>query len=168
MNSDTQLKVQSYLDNELSPGEARKIAGLLSADLEAQHLYNELRATRKLLTATNEPEVKLAESREFYWSKIQRQIQAVEREPAPEAPRPLWIRLMAPLAGTVALLALLFSVTNPRVMVDRGEAGRVASSSILSSGPLHGEVEDLAPNFSSVTFRSEESGVTVVWLSSRE
>jgi anti-sigma factor RsiW len=162
MNIDTQLKVQSYLDNELSPGEARKIAGLLSSDREAEELYNHLRSTRQLLR-TNEPEVKLADSREFYWSQIRRQIDLAEREPVRSA-RPLWIRLLAPVLGTAALFALLISVMNPKtVVVDRG-----GSDILASSDPIHGEVEDLAPDFSSVTFRSEETGATVVWLSARE
>lgn len=161
MNSDTQLKVQAYLDNELSPGEARKVAGLISSDRDAQELYSLLRATKELLDG-NEPEVKLDESREFYWSKIQRQIQSAQREPAPRAIRPLWIRLLAPLAGTAALFALLLTVMNPSTnVVDR-------SVEAIASRPIHGEVEDLAPDVSSVTFRSEEQGVTVVWLSDRK
>jgi anti-sigma factor RsiW len=161
MNSDTQLKVQAYLDNELSPGEARKVAGLISSDREAQELYSLLRATRELLVP-NEPEIKIEESRDFYWSKIQRQVESAQREPAPQPVRPLWIRLLAPLAGTAALFALLLSVMNPATRVVD------TSTETLASRPIHGEVEDLAPDVSSVTFRSEQDGVTVVWLSSRE
>ena len=164
MNSDTQLKIQAYLDNELSPGEARKIAATLSSDRDLQELYGELRATKETLRA-NEPEVKLGDSREFYWSQIQRRIATAEREPAPRTARPLWIRLLAPLAGTAALFALLLAVMNPstRLSPVRGEGP------IASNHPLHGEVEDLAPeDMSSVTFRSEEHGVTVVWLTARE
>jgi anti-sigma factor RsiW len=163
MNSDTQLRVQSYLDNELSPGEARKMAEMLSSDREAQDLYNHLRMTRQLLRA-NQPELKLEESRDFYWSKIQRQIESTPREPAPQPPASLWIRLLAPLAGTAALFALLLSVMNN----PQSPIGELSGESLASAEPLHGEVEDLAPEMSSVTFRSEESGVTVVWLSARE
>jgi len=105
MNSDTQLKVQSYLDNELSPSEARKVAGMISADREARELYNELKATKEIL-AQNEPAIKLDESREFYWSKIQRQIETAERTPQTR-PTAWWVRLLAPLAGTAALFAAL-------------------------------------------------------------
>src|SRR5262245_51836659 len=160
MNSDTQLKVQSYLDNELSPGEARKIAAMLSLDREAQELYSHLRSTKDLIRA-HEPEAKLSDSREFYWSKIQRQLQAVQREPARQ-PTPFWIRLLAPLAGAAALAFLLVSVINPGTQVVK------RSGEDLAARPLHGEVEDLAPEMSSVTFRSEEHGVTVVWLSDRD
>jgi anti-sigma factor RsiW len=168
MNSDTQLKIQAYLDNELSPGEARKIAAMLSSDRDLQELYGELRATKESLRV-NEPEVKLAESREFYWSQIQRRIATAEREPAPRTVRPFWIRLLAPLAGTAALCALLLAVMNPSTRIPTvGGAGSIASAADAND-PLHGEVEDLAPeDVSSVTFRSEEHGVTVVWLTASQ
>jgi anti-sigma factor RsiW len=165
MNSDTQLKVMAYLDNELSPGDARKVAGLISSDREAQELYAQLRSTKELL-ARNEPEMKLEESRDFYWSKIQRQIASLEREPAPRAASPWWVRMLAPLAGTAALFALLISVMNPPSVDNRREPTAVASAT--PAQPIHGEVQDLSADVSSVTFRSEEDGVTVVWLSARE
>jgi anti-sigma factor RsiW len=166
MNSDTQLKVMAYLDNELSPGEARKTASLISSDREAQELYSLLRSTKDIL-AGNEPEHKLEDSREFYWSKIQRQIATVEHAPAPRSASPWWVRLLAPLAGTVALFALVLSVMNPTgpAISERSEQ---PASILSSSRPVHGEIEDLAPDVSSVTFRSEEDGVTVVWLSARQ
>jgi anti-sigma factor RsiW len=163
MNSDTQLKVQAYLDNELSSGDARKVAGLISSDREVQDLYNGLRATRQILR-DNEPEPKLDQSREFYWSKIQRQIESAERKPAPRQASPFWIRLLAPVLGTAALFALLLTVLNPGTTVRTS----LSAAEAVASRPLHGEVEDLAPDVSSVTFRSEEAGVTVVWLTSRE
>lgn len=159
MNSDTQLKVQSYLDNELSAGEARQVASLLSSDAQAKELYENLRLTRELIVA-NEPEVKLEESRDFYWSKIKRQIEQAEREPAPRHTTPWWIRAMAPLAGTAALFALLISIMNPKT-----EMTPRSTNQTVSNVPLHGEVEDLVPEMTSVTFRSEQNGVTVVWLS---
>lgn len=160
MNSDTQLKVQAYLDNELSPGEARQVAGLISSDREAREWYALLRSTKELLR-THPPEHKLEDSREFYWSQIQRRIESAERAPAPSSVRPLWIRLLAPLAGTAALFALLLSVMNQPRVVDQPRE-------VLAARPIHGEIEDLASDLSSVTFRSEQDGVTVVWLSSRE
>src|SRR4030095_8318940 len=102
MNSDTQLKVQSYLDNELSPGEARKVASMITSDHDAQLLFEELRSMREVLSQ-NEPAVKLEESREFYWSKIQKGILAAERTPVTRpSSSPWWIRLLAPVLGTAA------------------------------------------------------------------
>ena len=57
------------------------MAALVARDAEAADLVAELRNTRRAL-AGFEPGLKVPESREFYWSKIER---AIERqEPAPE------------------------------------------------------------------------------------
>ena len=159
MKSEMQLKVQAYLDNELSPAEARKVGAWISSDLEGRELYNELKETRETL-AQNEPALTMPESREFFWSKIERGIASAEREPARTEARPWWTRFLAPVAGTVALFALLLTV------VDRG-AGRspMASAQSPSDLPLH-QFEE-GQDVSTITFRSESEGVTVVWLSTQ-
>ena len=163
MNRDTQLKVQAYLDNELSPGEARNLSNLISSEAEARDLFNELKNTREILVS-NEPAVQLPESRDFYWSKIQRSIEqgdkASERERS-AASRPWWLRVLAPVAGTVALFALLLSV------VDRNSQNSLVASPTQSSvaAPLHRVVE--TADVSTITFRSEAEGVTVVWVSTQ-
>ena len=75
MNTETELKVQAYLDNELSPGEARQIAALISSDPAVRQLFAELEQTRKILSS-NEPAAHVQDTREFYWSQIQRRIRA--------------------------------------------------------------------------------------------
>lgn len=164
MKSDLQLRVQAYLDNELTPGEARHMATLLTSDTEARDLYAELKQTKEVVRG-NEPELRLNESRDFYWSKIQRQIATVEREPQ-RAPTPWWMRFMVPVAGAVALFAILLSVVRPdRVTRSTASARPVASE---PGGPLHqGEV--MAPEMSAITFRSQldkDESVTLVWLAS--
>lgn len=164
MKNDTQLKVQAYLDNELSPGEARKVASLISSDTEARDLYHALQSTKQFLEG-NEPEVKLQESRDFYWSKIQRGIESAERMPKPSAATSWWVKLLAPLAGAAALLALLLSVAHP------GDGPTsVAQSSpedFIAERASH-EVEDLNPDVSTITFHSEAEGVTVVWVTTQQ
>jgi anti-sigma factor RsiW len=154
---DMHLKVQAYLDNELGPAEARKVGTWISSNPEARALFNELKETREILVQ-NEPVLKLPESRDFFWSKIERGIAAAERLPAEPEPRPWWTRLLAPAAGTVALFALLFS------LVDRG-GGRMEISQSFDGAPIH-QLEG-APDVSTITFRSEAEGVTVVWLSTQ-
>jgi anti-sigma factor RsiW len=153
---DMQLKVMAYLDNELSPADARKVGTLISTNPEARELYNELKETREVLMQ-NEPELKLPESREFFWSKIERGIASAEREPA-VVERPWWTRFLAPAIGSIALFALLLAV------VDRGGSRTpIALSEAADGAPLH-QFEG-APDVSTITFRSEAEGVTVVWLS---
>ena len=49
MEHEVQLKLQAYLDGELSEAEAREIGNLLAKDREAVALQNELRNTRQAL-----------------------------------------------------------------------------------------------------------------------
>ena len=74
MDYDSQLKLQAYLDGELPENEAREVAGWVAKDREAVALLSELKATRQAM-ADFEIGIKLPESREFYLSKIARQIQ---------------------------------------------------------------------------------------------
>src|SRR6185503_4220325 len=107
MNQETQFKLQAYVDGELSGREAQRMAELTAQDVEAKNLAAELRMAKTILTG-NEPELKLPESREFYWSKIHRQIErAEELQPRPEiSPLYGWRKYLAPLAG-VALVVFL-------------------------------------------------------------
>ena len=119
-----------------------------------------LSAALLLAARWNEPVLNLPESREFYWSKIERSIASAERIAPPAASRPWWMRLVAPLAGAVALFAVLMT------MVDRNASNPIAISQSLGSAvaPMH-EVEQQSTDVSTITFRSEAEGVTVVWVS---
>jgi len=114
MNQELALKYQAFVDGELSESEARRVARSLETDADARALVAELRNSKTLLTG-NEPEVKLPESREFYWGKIQRQIECLDREPADatmgrwRAMLAGWRRFVAPLAG-VAVITFLAMV----------------------------------------------------------
>jgi len=111
MKTEDQLRLQAYLDNEVSSSEARQIASWIARDPEAKALYDELQGTKALLNAENELPVTVPDSRDFYWSKIQREIERAEREPARATAtvRPWWIRIMAPVAATAALALVLFT-----------------------------------------------------------
>lgn len=160
MNRDTQLKVQAYLDNELGSGDARSVSKLISSDRYTRELYQGLKATKELVVE-NEPIVQLPESRDFYWSQIQRRIAAAERQPAAAPLRPWWLRIMAPALGTAALFALLLTVvdTNKQKPV-------VVSQAARASAPLH-QLEQ-SSDVSTITFRSDAEGVTVVWITDAE
>src|SRR5258705_4455315 len=110
MNTESKLRLQAYLDNEVSSGEAREIASWIARDGEAKALYEELAATKSLLAPENELPVAVPDSQDFYWSKIQRAIEHAEREPAPKySPRPWWVRLLAPVAGAALLAIFMFT-----------------------------------------------------------
>src|SRR5215471_13582833 len=113
MDCEAQLKLQAYLDGELPEKEAREVANWLAKDREAVALHAELRNTRQAL-AGFEVGVELPESREFYWSKIERDIRRLD-QPAPATTRPTvfaaWRRFLR-AATAVAVLALVAIVAN--------------------------------------------------------
>ena len=158
INHETELKLQAYLDGELSPGEAKTVADLLRRDAGAQALYQELRIAKSLL-AENELDRKLPESREFYWSKIRRQIEREESTLADGLTEPAafrwWTRFLAP-AGVLAGLAILVAVT-----LRSPEGG----GTFLALDDSH-EIETPLEETSSFSFRSEAAAMTVVWVDS--
>jgi len=144
------LKLQSYLDGEMPERERRDVAGWLDREPQARALFAELKTAREALTG-NEPAPALPESREFYWSKIEREIARLEREPAraPRANLLAWLRrLLVPTAG-VALLVLAASV-----FIWPSGAGRGA-----------GAFESSMRDTGATTYRDHANGVTLVWLS---
>src|SRR6185369_15009730 len=109
MTEEQQLKLQAFFDDELSEAEKREVAAWVARDADATALLTELRNTRKAL-ADFEPAIKLPEAREFYWSKIQREIDRRETAAAPavKESEPLILRLRRFLmpAGAFAVLAI--------------------------------------------------------------
>src|SRR5438067_6752859 len=107
MEYDAQLKLQSYLDGELPEAEAREVANWLARDREAMALFGELRNTRQAFVGL-EVGVELPESREFFWSKVEREIRRQEQPEPVARPSSLlsaWRRFLVP-AGAVAALAV--------------------------------------------------------------
>ncbi len=152
----TALKLQAHLDGELPPAEARDVVALLERDSEARALFDELKGTRRVLAA-HEPEPQLPESREFYWSKIRREIERVEREPEPRPRRAWsvgpWLRLALPAAAALMFAALL---------LQRSAFAPGPSAPLFAVGD---EIETPLEERDSFTFRSESAHLTVVWVS---
>jgi hypothetical protein len=108
--------------------------------------------------AAGEPVRKLEDTREFYWSKIERAIRAAEvREPSAaevpaSAPWRRWRWLLAP-AGAIAVVAF---VTVVPALREHARAGT----------GMFAEVESPLEDMSSFSFHSESEGMTVVWVDS--
>lgn len=151
MKPEFELKLQAYVDGELPEREAREIADAAANDAEAQALLRELKTTAAVLRE-NEPQTVLAESREFYWSKIERAIERAE----PETIRPalaLWFslrRIIAPVAGVALVLFL-------GIASFKFQGGSDPSVHLA-------EVESLSEHVSSFSFRSQSQNMFVVWL----
>jgi anti-sigma factor RsiW len=156
---DSELKLQALLDGELSAAESESVRALISRDAEARVLYDELVVVKTLL-AGNESQVKVPESREFYWSGIARAIEREEPKHRMDVPVPSsahsWFRLLLP-AGAVAILALSLTIGWNLPGFGKIRVPALAGSHDIET-PLEG-----APTF---TFRSEPEAMTVVWVDS--
>lgn len=147
MDNDAQLKLQAYLDGELTDADARELAIRLARDEEAAALLTELKQTREAI-AGFEQGVRLPESREFYWSKIQREIehQAPARPPAPAVSFLARLRyLLVPTAG-LALVACIAYLSYPA-------GGRAPG------------IETALADSGAFTYHDDDAGTTLVWVS---
>src|SRR5256885_11825510 len=118
MNRESALKVQAYLDGELNARERAKTEHLLQQDPSAQALASELKSTQQLLAA-HQPVYSLPEPKDFFWSKVAREIDRVSAASAPsEAPArwaaPAWLRWTIPAAACALIVSLLLLAKSPR------------------------------------------------------
>ncbi|MBA4146824.1 MAG: hypothetical protein H0X66_01830 [Verrucomicrobia bacterium] len=153
MNHEQQLQLQAYLDGELSDRESRKVTDLLASNEEARNLFSELQFTRTALVE-NEPEFKLPESREFFWSKIQREIRQTEAAPVPTAAGVsvfAWLQRYLMPVSVVAVLAVIGIFA-------------MSKSQPTQTAYAFGEIEALNGDMDSITFRSEAERMTVIYL----
>jgi anti-sigma factor RsiW len=145
MTQETQFKLQAYLDGELSTTERGEVEFLLQRDEHARNLLAELSQTARVLTA-HEPNLKVPESREFYWSKIQREIsRETAATPVPSVSFGTWLRRLLVPAGAVAGLAIAVMLSLPRESA--------ATNFFTASGDAV-----------ALTYENYNTGTTLVWL----
>jgi hypothetical protein len=144
-----ELRLQAWVDGEMSEREAERIAAWVERDAEAGELASQLRAVRKLVIE-NEPVQPLPETRQFYWSQIERQIQREEAvavsEPATFSWMARWRQLMISVAGAAALACVLIMAVN---QIHR---------------PSFDEISATDQGMEAVTFHDQSAQMTVVWL----
>jgi anti-sigma factor RsiW len=148
MNHELELKLQAWVDGQLPIHQTDEVARLIETNAEARALLTELKNTRAALTGF-EAETKLPEAREFYWSKIAREI---ERQQPKARPAPIsWFhyfqRLLIP-AGALAAVLL---------------AGLLAGRQTGPQDPY--ELSDLVADSDAFTYTDEKDGTTLIWFS---
>jgi anti-sigma factor RsiW len=145
MKKDLQLQLQAYLDGELPSGEAQAVRDLLMGDAAARDLLVELTNTRDAVVA-HEATIKLPESREFYWSKIQREIsREAQAAPAVNFSLAAWLRRVLIPAGAMAAVAIAVMLSLPH-----------------SSGA--GDYSTTSSGAAAFTYHNYDTGTTLVWL----
>lgn len=147
MNEELQLKLQAYLDGELTGRDAEAVRNLLAADEAARSLMTELANTRSALRG-HESALKVPESRDFYWSKIRRQIDG-------EAP------VAVPSRPEFSLSAWL-----SRILVPAGAAAGLIIAVMLSLPHSGGAADYTSTSGDTATFtyHNYDTGSTLVWL----
>ncbi|MGA2748955.1 MAG: hypothetical protein ABSG59_09285 [Verrucomicrobiota bacterium] len=145
MKHHLELKIQAWTDGELSHRQARRVAQWIGREAQAAELAAELAGVKKALAA-NEPARTVPESRDFYWSKIERQIQRqAQNRPAPSPWYARWQGLLVPLTGVTALVCALAVIHQPR-------------------RPTFDEISATDDTMEAVTFNDQTAGMSVVWL----
>jgi anti-sigma factor RsiW len=143
MSDDQLLEIMAYADGELAANRKVGVEQLLSSNPSAAALHRELAGIRTLVRS-NEPTGQIADTREFYWSQIQRRIAAEEsaaNHKSPARSSPLnWLRWLVPALGVAAVA--LIAVFQPRPV-----AAVIAGSEA-----------------SAMTFTSDSDGVTIRWI----
>jgi anti-sigma factor RsiW len=145
MKEDLQLKLQAFLDGELSSSDAQTIQALLARDPAARELLAEFTNTRDVIMA-HEATIKVPESREFYWSKIKREI---SREP-----------ISAPVRR------VSFTTWLHRALVPAGAAAAVVIAILLSLPQANGvgDGTNTSSDTATFTYHNYATGTTLVWL----
>jgi anti-sigma-K factor RskA len=149
MNQNLEFKLQAWLDGELSGSEAQAIEREVAADADVARLAAELRTVKSAM-AGNETARVVPETREFYWSKIQRQIERESAQPAPARRMAVWRHWLSPLAGLAGLACILILAIKP------------------GTPATFDEISSTGEGMEAVTFHDQSAGMTVVWLADSE
>ena len=119
MKQEDILRIQAWMDGELAPKEAARVATLIEQNPEALALSEELRVVENALHLGEKPAI-LDDSRDFYWSQIERKIDAEEPllEPyaAPVLASGNLLRWMVPVGslGAIVVLMMNYGTMNPQ------------------------------------------------------
>ena len=119
MKHEDKLRIQSWMDGELAPKEAAQIATLIEENPEALALSEELRMVENALHFGEKSEI-LDDSRDFYWSQIERQIDTGEPLPepyvGPVTASTNLLRWVVPVGslGAIVILMMNFGAMSPQ------------------------------------------------------
>ena len=161
MNLEQQLKLQAFLDGELPESEAREILAWTQRDSAAAGLLAELRNTRAAL-AKSEPHLSVLETREFFWSKIEREIQRLEPQTISTPKVSIFVILRRLLLPAAAFSVLVIAGLIAHFEFPNNAPQTVVQSVADADMPT---VETTLANSDATTYRDASEGTTLVWFS---
>lgn len=159
---DPVLSIQALVDRELDPESAAQVETQLSKDSQALALRDRLLDLKRALRE-NEMTHPLPVPPEFYWRGIEQWIRPASARSVPESMEEalpslqFLIRRALPILGT---LCLVFAFSAALWFQFRGERGAIL-------GTNH-DIENSSGDVSTMSFRSESEGITVVWVAARD
>lgn len=157
MNREQQLKLQAFLDGELPEREAREILAWTQRDGDAAALLAELKNTRQAMLKSK-PQLSVPESREFFWSKIGREIQRLEPSAAATPNVSIFAALRRFLLPASAIATLVIAG-----MIAHFNAPKAGVKSVADSDTT--TVETTLASTDATTYRDASEGTTLVWFS---
>ena len=146
MKHEDELKLQALLDGELSAAEAQEVGESLRGDAVAEALRAELQWT-KVAVASGEEAMALPETRDFYWSKIARELGRLEQPVAEKRSwtGASWLRWLTPVSGLAAVAFLMVVAMRPDI-------------SALN------ETENALEESNVYTFQSQAEKLNIIWI----
>jgi anti-sigma factor RsiW len=160
MNLEQQLKLQALLDGELPEREAREILAWTQRDSAAAALLAELKNTRAAM-AKSEPHLSVPESREFFWSKIKREIQRLEPHENSKPNVSIFASVRRFLLPASVVAALVIAGMIARFNAPKTIVENMADADMTT-------VETTLANSDATTYRDASEGTTLVWFSSTD
>jgi hypothetical protein len=164
MNEQLAMRIQAYLDGELSKKASDHLFAEIRNDSEAEVLFNELQAEHKLLSDLEEPEISLPVAHIYFWQGIAKGIEPEIKRNIPEHKliklffRPRWLSWLIPVgAACLVVLAVQQVFFGVRLPLVQNPSPRHA--------PSFHEVDSRQQHAGFISFRSESEGVSVVWIS---
>jgi len=157
MNEEQQLKLQAFLDGELPEREGHEILAWTQRDGAAAALLAELKNTRQAMVKS-EPHLSVPESRDFFWSKIEREIHRLEPETVRAPDASLFAGLPRWFFPAVAVSALAIAGLVAHFIIPKTVVEGVADADTTT-------VETTLASADATTYRDAGEGTTLVWFS---
>lgn len=181
------LKIQSYVDGELSPREMLELEKTLETSEEGRETLSWLTQVKRLVSE-NEPIALLETPRELYWQGIEREIQGnntfSNRKNSLAGSETnlisLILRWLAPVSVACLVGAILISVSKSPQSLNESGTGTALSSAIGSDNDASLDIsktylskideapETSVPSSSISTFEFTSNKMTVVWIEENE
>ncbi len=168
MSEELAIKIQAYLDGELSQEDSLQLLAQLEKDSQAKELLESLKLEQATLKNIGEKDHSMPVAHSYFWKGISQAIdqESVRHESKDDvtssANFPGWLSWLIPVgvAGCFAIVAFQNGYLESVV-----ESIRSTGKKAARRAPSFHEIDSRQQNAGFISFRSESEGVSVVWIS---